>query len=299
MSGSGYESLLGRYGTIATTKTGTAYEILAAMVCKSLEENNVVIHDIKLRGRSGVKHQIDVSVETNDTNRSLLIECKDFSVGNRKVGLGVVRDFESAVADIRPDESWIVSCVGFTAPALKFAKAKGIKPVVMRLFEEADKDGRITNVMINIHIPTLRNVRADLCVSEADMHALSEAMKFAGIASGIGPHDDVFFEMHDGARIHFVDFVSRESSKINPDHRRATGQHVVKSNQCKLLIAGAEVSYDGVIIDYDIAWETETINIVASKIAELILSGIDDADIIVFDDQLKRRRIDPDTGRID
>ena len=47
---SAYDELFDRYHQIATTKAGTRYEILAAMVCKTLEERNAVIHDVKLRG---------------------------------------------------------------------------------------------------------------------------------------------------------------------------------------------------------------------------------------------------------
>jgi hypothetical protein len=149
-----YDDLLGRYHQIATTKQGIRYEILAAIVCKTLEEKGVVIHDVAVRGESGVKHQIDVTIETAGKKRRCLIECKDFDTRSAKVGLGTVRNFESAVRDTAPDEAWIVTCIGFTRDALKFAKAKGITPVVMRLFEDSDLAGRIVRSVVNMHVPS-------------------------------------------------------------------------------------------------------------------------------------------------
>jgi hypothetical protein len=57
-----YDELHDRYHAILTTKAGTRYERLAALVFKILEDRNVVIHDLKLIGDSSVAHQIDVSI---------------------------------------------------------------------------------------------------------------------------------------------------------------------------------------------------------------------------------------------
>ncbi len=59
-SRSRYDELHDKYEAILTTKSGTRYERLAAMVFKALHECNVVIHDVSLTGESEVPHQIDV-----------------------------------------------------------------------------------------------------------------------------------------------------------------------------------------------------------------------------------------------
>ncbi|WP_317951366.1 hypothetical protein, partial [Rossellomorea marisflavi] len=67
-------------------KQGTKYEKLAAVVFKTLNQNDVVIHDLTLRG-DGKKtgHQIDVTVQSPGSNepKRILIECKDY---DSKVG---------------------------------------------------------------------------------------------------------------------------------------------------------------------------------------------------------------------
>ena len=118
---SDYDDLFDRFHEIATKKAGTRYEVLTAMVCKTLVENSVVIHDVKLRGDSNVKHQIDVEVEIDGGKCRRLIECKDY---DKTIGLGIIRDFESASRDIGADEAWIVTCVGFTSGAIKFCQSK-------------------------------------------------------------------------------------------------------------------------------------------------------------------------------
>lgn len=87
-SRSRYDDLHDKYHKILTTKAGTRYERLAALVFKALEDRNAVIHDMELVGEDpDVKHQIDVTVEIAGTTRRVVIECKDFDISGEKVGL--------------------------------------------------------------------------------------------------------------------------------------------------------------------------------------------------------------------
>jgi hypothetical protein len=94
----------------------------------------------KLEGKSGVKHQIDFHVKyisADDTCCLLLGECKLFS--KDKIGLPEVRNFYSAVLDIRNFHAkrgeeeeevdvWanLFTTIGYTSPAKKFAGHYGI-----------------------------------------------------------------------------------------------------------------------------------------------------------------------------
>lgn len=298
MTAGPYEDILARYQSITTQKAGTAYEMLAALVCKVLKEQNTVVHDLRLRGDSGVKHQIDVRVETADGGRTVLIECKDFHERNGKVGLGIVRDFHSAVTDISPDEAWIVTCIGFTREALKYAKAKGIKPVVIRIFEEQDKDGRIFTVCINLTVVTWHDPVADIYVGDADAAALHAAFQSAGMGRGISSDDDAWFLMPDGSRSHFTQVITDAMSKAVDGKPDGAIQCVLRAEGRKFLVGGVAVPYKGIVVRFARISETETDRIVSTRLAELIATGIGATDIIIFDDQLLARRIDPDTGEI-
>src|SRR4051812_2065031 len=89
-------------------KDGTKYEKLGAIVFRILTETTT-LHDLRLKGTVGVPHQIDVVVGAE--RRRILIEAKDYE---RKVSLPVVRDFSAVVQDLKPDEAYVVSTVGFT-----------------------------------------------------------------------------------------------------------------------------------------------------------------------------------------
>jgi hypothetical protein len=92
MSRSRYDDLHDKYTSLLTSKAGTRYERLSAIVFKVLNENNVVIHDVRLLGDSEVSHQIDVRIEIDGRARRVILECKDFDLSGRKVGLDVVRN---------------------------------------------------------------------------------------------------------------------------------------------------------------------------------------------------------------
>jgi len=98
-------------------KDGTKYERLAAVVFRILTEQTTV-HDLRLKGEVDVTHQIDVVI--GDDKKRILIEAKDY---DRKASLPVVRDFAVVVEDLEPDDAFVVSTVGFSANAQKWATA--------------------------------------------------------------------------------------------------------------------------------------------------------------------------------
>lgn len=129
-------------------KMGTKYERLAAVVFKILGESDLVIHDLRLRGAGkGAQHQIDVTIEKAGTSKRVLLECKDYDA---VVGIGVVRDFYGAVHQIKPDEAFVVTTVGFTSGAVAFAQDEGIRLAILRQAEEADTRDRIMKIHMKI-----------------------------------------------------------------------------------------------------------------------------------------------------
>jgi hypothetical protein len=80
-------------------KSGSKYERLAAIVFRELT-GNTTVHDLRLRGESGVAHQIDAVV--GPESRRVLIEAKDY---DKPIGLSIVRDFSAVVAGINPDSA--------------------------------------------------------------------------------------------------------------------------------------------------------------------------------------------------
>jgi len=96
------------------------------------------VHDLKLRGAVGVAHQIDAVV--GEGRKRILIEAKDY---DRKVDLPVVRDFSAVVDDLRPDDAFVVTTVGFSDNAQRWARAKGLTLALLRPPEGDDDWGNL------------------------------------------------------------------------------------------------------------------------------------------------------------
>lgn len=131
-------------------KVGTKYERLAAVVYKIFEEEDVVIHDLRLRGEGKTaKHQIDVTIEKQDNRKRVLVECKDYE---NVIGIGIIRDFYGAIVQIKPDDAIVVTTKGFTRGAIQFAKDENIKLAILKEFNEKDWKGRVRSLVINMRM---------------------------------------------------------------------------------------------------------------------------------------------------
>jgi len=175
-----YDELHDRYHAILSTKAGTRYERLAAMVFKILEDQNVVIHNLKLVGDSSVPHQIDISIEVDGQARRVLVECKDFDVSGDKVGLDIIRSFRSVVEDTNADEGIVLTCNGYTKDASKYAKSKNIKLVVLREVQDSDWEGYIKTVIVNLYVQSDRNHNATIGMSQDSRDVFSAELTRVG-----------------------------------------------------------------------------------------------------------------------
>lgn len=84
----------------------------------------------KYLGKSGHRHQIDVSAEFRVAGLKflVLVECKCYS---RKVGVDEVMEFASRIEDVGAHKGILVSTVGFQDGAATFAASKGIALVIV------------------------------------------------------------------------------------------------------------------------------------------------------------------------
>lgn len=121
-----------------------AYENITKYIYEKLGiEFGVVIegygNNFKIKGKSGVKHQIDILTSQSDgmTTAKTAIECKYW---NKKVTKDTVMKLSSIIQDTEIDKGIIVSKSGFTKDALDFAKHCDIGIVELREFDENRKE---------------------------------------------------------------------------------------------------------------------------------------------------------------
>lgn len=126
----------------------TEFELFTQRIFDRLLNNNIlkpinVQHNVKLIGKSGCEHQIDVywEYEINETIHKVAIECKDY---NSMVPIGKVRDFFGVLSDLDGVNGIMVSSKGFQTGAKKFAEHYGISLKSLRAPEKNEPIGSIT-----------------------------------------------------------------------------------------------------------------------------------------------------------
>lgn len=100
-------------------------EIYQQLVNLDVVRTTKVQHDVKLEGRSGQKHQIDVywEYEIAGNKHRVAIECKNY---NTLVPIGKVRDFKGVLDDLNGVNGIMVTKVGYQDGAKKYAQEYGI-----------------------------------------------------------------------------------------------------------------------------------------------------------------------------
>lgn len=119
----------------------TEYELFTREVCERLAlfkglQSSSAQHDVKLKGKSGQEHQVDVYWEymkDGEVHR-VAIECKNY---NQKIPIGRVRDFFGLLYDVGNIKGIMACKEGYQDGAKKFADYYGISLKELR----APKDG--------------------------------------------------------------------------------------------------------------------------------------------------------------
>lgn len=100
-------------------------EIYQELVNADVLKTTKVQHNVKLKGRSGQEHQIDVywEYEIAGSKQKVAIECKNY---NKNVAVGKVRNFYGVLADFNNVTGIMVTKVGYQKGAKRFATEHGI-----------------------------------------------------------------------------------------------------------------------------------------------------------------------------
>lgn len=164
--------------------TGTEYEVLTQEVftrlhaqqgfCSNVERN------VFLAGKSGARHQIDVTFtfEAAGVSYRTIVQCKDWG---SPVKQGQILEFQQVLNEIPGQpRGIIVARSGFQDGAKTVAAHHGIKLYELREPKDEDWDGLIRTVVTQMHLraPHFDNVR--LVLDEA---AIREDLKARGLSN--------------------------------------------------------------------------------------------------------------------
>ena len=131
--------------------SNTEFERFTQRVYQKLVNNDVlkptkVQHNVKLKGKSGCEHQIDVywEYEIAGNMHRVAIECKNY---DSLVPVGKVRDFQGVLSDLYNVNGIMVSKKGFQEGAKKYADEYGISLKELRRPARNEILGSITTVV--------------------------------------------------------------------------------------------------------------------------------------------------------
>ena len=124
-------------------------EVYQKLVNADVVKTTEVKHDIKLTGKSGQEHQIDVywEYEIAGVKHKVAIECKNY---NRTVPIGKVRDFFGVLYDLNNVAGIMVTKIGYQEGAKKYASYYGIN--LMELRTPKQGEGIIGETILNFDI---------------------------------------------------------------------------------------------------------------------------------------------------
>lgn len=141
-------------------KAGQAYEMIVSATLKLLHDKDVE-YDQRIRGDySDTVYQLDGLIHDLDGQR--MVEAKDYTIYNKKVGRGDLQKLQGALTDLNVSNGLFASATDFTKPATKYADSasnnpnqKPIELFHIRPSTEADEKGRIKKITFEIsaHVP--------------------------------------------------------------------------------------------------------------------------------------------------
>ena len=233
----------------------TEYELFVKQVYESIinnegYENVLVKHNIKLQGKSGCKHQIDVYWELKIAGevQRFAIECKNYS---NTIEISKVRDFFGVIYDIGNIKGVMVTKIGFQSGAKLFADFYGVSLKEIRRPKEEDWKGRLRKVQFNVILQTikLKDVKLsidgkwlkekNIDISKSEVNLLSDW------------NEDIVIYKEDGSK----DFDFREMEERIPRKKvKGNGLKYIFDFRKELRLVDTtigRVKIDGIIVIYD------------------------------------------------
>lgn len=156
----------------------TQYEQLTQTVYQAILRREGIInvnveHNVDVKGRSGVAHQVDVLWRFRQAGLEhlVLIECKNYAT---PLTLEKVRNFFAVCHDIGNARGIMVTKTGFQSGTVEFGKHYGIELKLLRKPTEEDWKGRIKDIHLNITAKTAVSTEEKPLVVQVQLAPSSE-----------------------------------------------------------------------------------------------------------------------------
>lgn len=265
----------------STVDVGTGYEqfvqgIYQALLKADGVENIDVRHNIKVTGKSGCKHQIDVYWEFKLAGQTYktAIECKAF---NSRVSIGRIRDFYGVVHDVRNLNGIFVTLVGFQSGARKYADHYGIALQELRSPTAEDWSGRVKTIVLQIVIVDATITKFEPMFSQSFLDTL-DPNKPLVLSRGIQSDTKIISDEAGNPVLSRDDFRGHipmtKESVANQKLSISLPNHTIE-------IGGTKIPIDGVNLIYDVHVETEEIRIDGESLVQAIIKDAQSGELKV------------------
>ena len=257
------------------------YEILTQEIYRCLLnaegfENIEVKHNIKLLGKSGCNHQIDVYWEfilAGETHK-VAIECKNYT---KEVSIAKVRDFFGVIYDIGNIKGIFVTKKGFQSGAKSFADYYGISLKELREPQAQDWEGRLKTIKVKFDVmPIVRTaiiVEPDYAwmISKGLINSEEESQKIV-IETENKLNTEIYIYNEDGSILNsFFDL----EQKLPHNMQSAKGlKHIYKFDNGFMKSNFGKIKVNSVGFKYDINIDSSELILEAEGLTKAILKDI-------------------------
>lgn len=215
-------------------KKGTAYEELVATIIGSFfHENCTVKQGSWVDGPDG-RRDMDVLIEGLIENKKLkiLVECKDYDKSKTgRAGIELIDALDSKRHDLLIDRCLICSNSGFTDPALRKAKRKGIGAISVL----KSGDGRVKIEIIEKIFYQIVNIENFTC--SFHLHKRSEGFDISSVQYKKLP---VYLWVQQRMSLHAINTTVRKNNNLVNKYFRFKHPLQVKSKGRKFLLSSVE-----------------------------------------------------------
>lgn len=180
-----FHQLMGYY----PKKAGQAYEILSAAAI-GLIKAQLAEHNQFLKGSSGGRaYQIDGLL-----NGDIMIESKDYTIENQKVGRSDLQKLEGALTDLpQIKEGYFTSATDYSKDAIKYAEGtetndaqKVITTIDIRPSTLEDEQGRIITIYLTMKylVPNYEKGKVSFIFPKEGQQIMEDCLRRTGLKEG-------------------------------------------------------------------------------------------------------------------
>ena len=267
-------------------KQGTEYELFVKEIYEYLNQADgltdvEIQHDVKLKGASGVEHQVDIfwKFTIGGVYYKVAIECKDY---RRPVSKEKIMAFHSVLTDIGNIHGIFASKMGYQKGAKEYAANYGIQLMEIRHPIESDWEGKIKDIHLSIHMRGKDNIRPVILVDKERIEEKNQWLIPEEKACLRHRSDQVcvsFDKMIIGDEV-----VAENSSKtmqelfeeLPTDELGKDKKFVFSFENAIFSSADSEVPVTQIRIIYDVYEVVEQTNILGDKVIKAIVKNITD-----------------------